>query len=974
LNEWADFWRYQIGVNVIPANTREKRTWIPWSKYQDDPIPEEQHEQWKEGNSFKDGMAIIPGKVWHNMAKKRLYLIFVDLDNQKAIDEFCIRDGVTTPLMELPKRMIIEQHKDDLTRAHVYCYSTYPFVKKSSDLVKSSDSPAFEVKGSGEHGIAYCCPSPHKNGSKYEIIDTLEPETLDVLEGDIDSICKKYGIPYLSNGHGNNSQIPLEELHKPDTIIYEGHNRHLQLLRKMESLIQRNRFEDHQDIKPLARKWNEKHCKPPLTESDFERQWKAGVKFIESKSQVNSKLKQRADGGNGHGELVSNQSGSDDDSIKITSDKKSGKKKKQKLEDDDVKNEKTKREFTSFKYSNRGKGDLHEAIILSGIPVFVKYVGDEIELVESIEENSRVIKPPEAEEYQYEPYEFTNTEELEQFVNKAKSTTLDSFFATAKHLVKKYNDQDSQIITLLAADVVWSYFQDLFPTTHYLDVVGDNDTGKSSIGYTFEYLGYRPVKGTAISAANYYRTLGMIEPGQCTIIEDEGDRIDEDIEKMAILKTGYELMAKVPKINMNTFDQKPKWYYTYCLKIIIAERSLDHYKAKGLMDRTFILHCKPGRIKGYSIKQIISNYAGGGSNARRKSFYQEFADFRKTILCCRLVHYNEPIIDIETGLKNRDDELCRPLLQLFHGTKAISEIVDILGKFVNERKERKSNSVEAALYPILVGLISEYGYELSVGLIWSSIMLKLEGTFREDKPNQYETHDYGMMYKNTITKMMVDKFGSGRKKRKDGNVIIFNKEKLSRFVNAYDTSVNIQVNLLKDDDGCNGSNGGIAGCECVSNDNIVQEHESEGDELATKMTLNELKVDNISQQNGVFHTEPLDRKDGEIQSHNLEPPLPPSLPPNQTEIIIDTNESGDSGGIVGIFGETILHPATKEIQMPIQESPLHPTVPSQNNPGHTPTIYRTSQGSDLWACHDCNTPRGDIWFMRNHQCKKNRKK
>ena len=319
------------------------------------------------------------------------------------------------------------------------------------------------------------------------------------------------------------------------------------------------------------------------------------------------------------------------------------------------------------------------------------------EIVESIEENSRIIKPPEAEEYQYEPYEFTNTEELEQFIDRAKTTTLDSLFTIAKQLVKKYNDQDNQIITLIAADVVWSYFQDLFPTTHYLDVVGDNDTGKSSIGYTFEYLGYRPVKGTAISAANYYRTLGMIEPGQCTIIEDEGDRIDEDLEKMAILKTGYELMAKVPKINMNTFDQKPKWYYTYCLKMIIAERSLDHYKAKGLMDRTFILHCKPGRINGYSIKQIISNYAGGGSNTRRRSFYQEFSDFRKTILCYRLVHYNEPIIDIETGLKNRDDELCRPLLQLFHGTEAISEIVDILGKFVTERKERKSNSVEAAL-------------------------------------------------------------------------------------------------------------------------------------------------------------------------------------------------------------------------------------------------------------------------------------
>ena len=309
--------------------------------------------------------------------------------------------------------------------------------------------------------------------------------------------------------------------------------------------------------------------------------------------------------------------------------KNSRKKKKQKSEDEEAENEKPKKEFTTFKYSNRGKGDLHEAVILSGFPVFAKYANGKTEIVESIEENSRIIKPPEAEEYQYEPYEFTNTEELEQFMDRAKTTSLDSLFTIAKQLVKKYNDQDNQIITLLAADVVWSYFQDLFPTTHYLDVVGDNDTGKSSIGYTFEYLGYRPVKGTAISAANYYRTLGIIEPGQCTIIEDEGDRIDEDLEKMAILKTGYELMAKVPKINMNTFDQKPKWYYTYGLKMIIAERSLDHYKAKGLMDRTFILHCKPGRINGYSIKQIISNYAGGGSNARRDHFIKNLQILEK---------------------------------------------------------------------------------------------------------------------------------------------------------------------------------------------------------------------------------------------------------------------------------------------------------------------------------------------------------
>ena len=86
---------------------------------------------------------------------------------------------------------------------------------------------------------------------------------------------------------------------------------------------------------------------------------------------------------------------------------------------------------------------------------------------------------------------------------------------------------------------------------------------------------------SAISAPNYYRMLGTIEPGQCTIIEDEADHIAEDPDKMRILKTGNEYNAKVPKINMNTPDQRQNWYYTYCFKMIIGERSLDQYKAKG---------------------------------------------------------------------------------------------------------------------------------------------------------------------------------------------------------------------------------------------------------------------------------------------------------------------------------------------------------------------------------------------------------
>jgi hypothetical protein len=188
VNEWADHWRHSIGVNVIPADTKNKVPLIKWSDYQSRPVPEEQHEFWKRNNSFSKGIALIPGIIWHNDTKKGLYLNFIDLDNEKAIEEFCNINGNSTTLENLAKRIIIEQHLDELTKAHAYVYSRHPFRKKSSDRISnlsskidSNEIPAIEVKGLGEHGIAYCTPSPHMNGNSYQILGTLEPDEVDDL-------------------------------------------------------------------------------------------------------------------------------------------------------------------------------------------------------------------------------------------------------------------------------------------------------------------------------------------------------------------------------------------------------------------------------------------------------------------------------------------------------------------------------------------------------------------------------------------------------------------------------------------------------------------------------------------------------------------------------------------------------------------------------------------------------------------------
>ena len=228
INDWADFWRYTIGINVIPADTKNKVTAIKWSQYQNSPISEVQHEQWKKEGAFSNGIAIIPGKVWHRSDKQGLYFTFLDADKSNAINELCTMNGKSITLQEMAEKFIVEQHKDNLEKAHVYFYSPIPFPKKRSD-----PNLGLEIKGLGEHGIAYCAPSIHRDRTPYEIIGTIEPITLTeeqakALIQHIDQICKKYNLEYLEKHY--------RSLLDSDSCIYQG-ERHDSLLSIANSLL-----------------------------------------------------------------------------------------------------------------------------------------------------------------------------------------------------------------------------------------------------------------------------------------------------------------------------------------------------------------------------------------------------------------------------------------------------------------------------------------------------------------------------------------------------------------------------------------------------------------------------------------------------------------------------------------------------------------------------------------------------------------
>ena len=289
INQFADFWFYIIGVNVIPFDTQKRIPIIyQYDEYQNEPIPIEIYEQWKREGKFEKGIAIILGKVYrgNNIGQ---YLIGIDIDREKGLREFLTISNRQTELQKFAEKTIVEQHKDELHRAHIYFYSPIPFPQKSPDSILG-----IEIKSRGEHGIMFVSPSIHKNGFNYEIIgDEKEPLLLSSSQAielmrHIDNICSKYGLKYLEKEKNKILTEPLKKIIKilqlePEFqyIIDEG-QRHMTMLSLADSLlIHHKNKQSKEKLKTFFLKVNDNVCLPPLPENEINSIWKSAVEFVD---------------------------------------------------------------------------------------------------------------------------------------------------------------------------------------------------------------------------------------------------------------------------------------------------------------------------------------------------------------------------------------------------------------------------------------------------------------------------------------------------------------------------------------------------------------------------------------------------------------------------------------------------------------------------------------------------------------------
>jgi P4 family phage/plasmid primase-like protien len=290
INQLADFWFYIVGVNVIPFDTQKR---IPiiyhYDEYQNEPIPIEIYEQWKRNGKFEKGIAIILGKVYRGNNIDQ-YLIGIDIDRKKGLSEFLTKNNRQTDLHKFAEKTIVEQHKDELHRAHIYFYSPLPFPQKSSDSILG-----IEIKSIGEHGIMFVSPSIHKNGFNYEIIgNAKEPLRLSSQQAielmrHIDNICSKIGLKYLEKEKNKILTVELKKIIKTLKIepelqnsIHEG-QRHITMLSFADSLlIHHKNKKSKEELKTFFLEVNDKICLSPLPEKEINSIWASADNFVEN--------------------------------------------------------------------------------------------------------------------------------------------------------------------------------------------------------------------------------------------------------------------------------------------------------------------------------------------------------------------------------------------------------------------------------------------------------------------------------------------------------------------------------------------------------------------------------------------------------------------------------------------------------------------------------------------------------------------
>src|SRR5215211_2437291 len=460
--------------------------------------------------------------------------------------------------------------------------------------------------------------------------------------------------------------------------------------------------------------------------------------------------------------------------------------------------------------------------IIDGEPI----ISEEIKL----DKKNIIIKPnPRSETTPVISYTFKDIDEIKYFIAQAKKETIHSLFSKSKSLWKHFViAKDNDTITLLAIDQVYSYFQDLFATTHYLMITGSPGSGKGAILNTMKALGYRVVLASDMSGANLLDTMGFTESCQVTIAEDELDDIDKDEIKKKMYKVGYDKGGMVPRtLDGNTSSRNNRWYYAFCFKIFAAENPLESKSLAGLNDRMFRLESIKSRPK-FLIKTVLDQMQKPEDKQKPKynDIISKLNYLRKLLLIYRLLHHDDIIEEVPLNIDGRALELTSPHIYLFASDSltnsrdsgeedkpALVEVLKTLSRFLQKKGEIAKKTLDGIVHDVLENelfpnMTSEtvvdvngkntMTYTISNEDICDKVRVKVDGVV-STIPNEYAFYstDYGKITHKRILGICRDRFSAERDSIGTGNekvrALTFDKEMVEKVGKTFEIISEIKI-------------------------------------------------------------------------------------------------------------------------------------------------------------------------------------
>jgi hypothetical protein len=521
-------------------------------------------------------------------------------------------------------------------------------------------------------------------------------------------------------------------------------------------------------------------------------------------------------GGNGH----------DDDS-----ESQQDKKKSRRKNSEDGKDKPNIKTHTVYKYST--DIPLAEEILLNNESVFLQIIDGQPKISSMIDLSKQkgIILVPHENSSQVTapvviPYNFRDKEEIEYFISVAKQKSIDDLFLMSESIWEKILVAKSkEVITFYAVDTIYSYFQDLFPTTHYDMIVGNPGAGKGAILVSFRLQGYRAVMAAGMSGANLLELLGSVEACQITLLEDEFQNIEKDPDKEVIYKIGYDETNLVPKtLDGNKSNRHNRWYHPHCFKVFASEKAPDSKNLGGFNDRTFRMKSLKGRPKILA-KNILHEFqkSEDKQNPKYKDIISKINYLRKLLLVYRILHQGDIIEEVPLNIDGRALELTSPQIYLFSSDKLVSKdedkrvlhkkVLPALSKFLREKGEISEKTIEGIIYQTLQELFeinpaentldfnneTRTKYTLTYDDICNKVRELIEG-----EPDPYHAQtinslDYGQITHNEILTICKDRFsesrdpvtiGTGDSRKK---ALVFFKEDVDKSGKSFDVVTEIEI-------------------------------------------------------------------------------------------------------------------------------------------------------------------------------------